>query len=285
MKSELITYEESVHWMRAQPELADMVRLCYLDADNLAAARRYAASEEFQEVVRLLNLSDASRKLKILDLGCGNGIASYALASTGHDLSALDLDLSEDVGLGAVAKLAQTLKQGSIDTFQSVAESLPFAEATFDIVFARQALHHFTDLDKSLSECSRVLKPGGLLLAVKEHVIDDEPQLQAFLDNHPLHRWHGGENAYSLQRYQSALEGAGFKIRKNIGPFDSPISQFDVSDEDVKASLQVALERRLGKLLAPAISNFPYVERYFRHRLSETCRYPGRLYSFFCVNR
>src|ERR1044071_6640767 len=199
------TYEDSVRWMRAQPENAELVRQCYLDEDNLAAARRFAGSEEFAEISSLLGLGGAGRRLKILDLGCGNGIASYAFASAGHEVYALDPDESEDVGLGAAARLARVVGGGAIETVKSFAEQLPFADATFDVVYARQSLHHFGDLRRGLAECARVLKPGGKLFATREHVVSDDEQLRQFLDEHILHKLHGGEKAYRLGEDRAGL--------------------------------------------------------------------------------
>ena len=206
------TYEESVKWMREQPENTELVKLCYLDKDNHAAAERFLSSEEFAEVVRLLKLDRSQKKLQILDLGCGNGISAYAFAKLGYDVTAVDPDPSEDVGLGATARLATMVNNGSIAISQAFAESLPFPDSTFDIVYTRQALHHFSNLDEGLAECSRVLKPTGFLLATREHVVSDQQQLDAFLESHILHKLHGGENAYSLKHYISVLEQSGLSV-------------------------------------------------------------------------
>ncbi|MEQ9370302.1 MAG: methyltransferase domain-containing protein [Coleofasciculus chthonoplastes F3-SA18-01] len=277
------TYEESVSWMRSQPEYSELVKLCYLNKDNFAAANNFATSEEFTEVVQLLLLSRSDQKLKILDLGCGNGIASYAFASLGHDVSAVDPDLSEDVGLEATARLASTVSNGSITTFHAFAESLPFPDSTFDIVYARQALHHFSDLHKGLAECSRVLKPQGFFLATREHVVNDEQQLQVFLESHLLHKLHGGENAYPLNDYISALKQSDFRVIKCMAPFDTVINHFPTSNIQVKQWLFQVLEKKLGKTVASVLAPFYPVESLYRYRLSRSCNSPGRLYSFFCI--
>ncbi len=277
------TYEESVNWMRSQPEYSEFVKLCYLHEDNFAAAKQFAASEEFTEVVQLLGLSRSHQKLKILDLGCGNGIASYAFASLGHDVSAVDPDTSEDVGLGATARLASTVNNGSIETFQAFAESLPFPDSTFDVIYARQALHHFSNLQEGLAECSRVLKPKGLLLATREHVVNDEEQLKVFLESHILHKLHGGENAYPLKDYISALEQSGFRVLNCLAPFDTVINHSPTSNAQLKNSLFQSLERQLGKAVASVLVNFSSIEKLYRYRLSRSCNSPGRLYSFLCI--
>jgi len=275
------TYEESVRWMRCQPELSQLVKFCYLDQDNLAAAERFVLSEEFVEVVKILKIKESPIKLRILDLGCGNGIASYAFASLGHEISAVDPDTSNDVGLGATKKLAAVVNNGSIVTYQAFAEALPFENATFDIVYARQALHHFTDLGKGLSECSRVLKPKGLLLATREHVVSNNEQLKTFLDEHLLHKLHDGENAYPLKDYLSAIEQSGIKLLNSFAPFDTVINHFPMSNLELKNSLFERLARKIGSFPAKNILNIPFVEKIYRYYLSQNCDYPGRAYSFF----
>lgn len=277
------TYEASVKAMPSQPEHSEIVKLCYLDQDNLAAAKQFLSSEEFAEVVKLLLGNKSYQKLKILDLGCGNGIASYAFASLGHNVSAVDPDTSEDVGLKATARLASIVSNGSIETFQAFAESLPFPNSTFDIVYARQALHHFSNLPQGLAECSRVLKPQGLLLATREHIVNDEEQLKTFLENHLLHKLHGGENAYPLQDYIAALKQSGLRVIKCLAPFDTVINHFPTSNAQIKEQMFQRLESKLGKVAASVLTKLSLSENLYREHLSRSCNYPGRLYSFLCI--
>lgn len=274
------TYEESVRWLRSQPEYAGLVEAAYLDEDNLAAARRFAASEECEAVAALLKLKSGV-KLDILDLGCGNGIASYAFVQLGHRVTAADPDPSADVGLGAAARLLSAAP-GDVTTERTFAESLPFPDASFDVVYARQSLHHFQDLRGGLAECARVLRPGGKLLAAREHVADDEAQLEQFLTQHPLHPLHGGEHAYPLGDYLSALEGAGLRVVRCLAPYDSIINHFPETNDQVKWKVYEALKGRYGAA-ASLLVRLRYFEDKYRHRLSASCHVPGRLYSFLCV--
>ena len=54
-------------------------------------------------------------------------------------------------------------------------------------------------------EMHRVLKPGGIFIAAREHVISKEADLEKFLEQHPLHHLYGGEHAFLLERYIEAL--------------------------------------------------------------------------------
>lgn len=279
-----MNYEESVHWLRAQPGHAELIKDCYLDEDNHAAAVRFRDGEEFAALRRLLGLrSDAQPPARVLDLGCGNGIASFAFASLGCHVSALDPDPSNDVGLGATERLRQTMPDpGLITPAAGVAEALPYPDATFDVIYTRQAVHHFGDLAKAFAECRRTLKPGGKLLATREHVVDDETQLAAFLRDHMLHHLHGGENAHPLQTYLSAISHAGLLVKEVIKPFASVINHFPVSNAQIRAGVRSAAQKRVGGALGNVLADLPGVETLFRWRYSAS-RNPGRLYSFLAV--
>ncbi|WP_204103354.1 MULTISPECIES: class I SAM-dependent methyltransferase [Spirulina sp. CCY15215] len=277
------SYEESVQWFRVQPEHTELVKFSYLDEDNLAAAQRFSESEEFQATIELLDIENKGQVLKILDLGCGNGIASYAFASLGHEITAIDPDPSFDVGLGATNRLASEVEIGKITTQQAGAESLPFADATFDIVYARQALHHFSDLTKGLQEAARVLKTGGFFLATREHVVSNMQQRKDFLSNHVLHRLHGQENAYLVEDYLGALQISGLKISRIFGHFDTVINHYPTTNAEIKDWLYSGFSKYLGKSLASILSQISFLEIAYRRRLSGSCDFPGRLYSFLCT--
>ncbi len=280
-----LTYEQSVQWMRNQPELAETVKLCYLDIDNFEAANRFAHSEEFLEITRILKINKFKSAVKIMEIGCGNGIASFAFASQGHEVSAVDPDSNDEVGLGATERIAKRLKQGSISTFSAYAEKLPFETNTFDIVYARQALHHFYDLEYGIKEIFRVLKPGGIFFGTREHVINNAAQLDHFRAEHLLHKFHGGENAYQLCVYQTVLKKAGFKKIKYYGPMDNVINHFPLSNSDVQQRLNRYIEAKLGKFFSRIIGTNFLLLIIYRKYLSIRSQEPGRLYSFLCFKQ
>ena len=61
-----------------------------------------------------------------------------------------------------------------ITVIENRGERLPSADKSFDLVYARQMLHHADDLRALCKEVSRVLKPRGLFIATREHVIANE---------------------------------------------------------------------------------------------------------------
>ena len=82
----------------------------------------------------------------------------------------------------------------------------PLKDESIDVVYARQVLHHADDLCSLVEECGRVLRKGGMFLACREHVVNDEKQLGTFLSTHPLHALLNNENAFSVQTYLAAID-------------------------------------------------------------------------------
>ena len=80
------------------------------------------------------------------------------------------------MGAGAIRSLAEESRL-PITVVQEFSEHLPFDDGQFDIAFARAVLHHTSDLRSACREFFRVLKPGGRLVAVREHVISRKKDL------------------------------------------------------------------------------------------------------------
>ena len=207
MSAEPISWEAAVVWLRNQPDQAELVRACFYDDPLRDAAERYYASTEWQAVRELAG----GKRGTALDLGAGRGISSYALARDGWCVCALEPDPSNVVGAGAICALAQEANL-NIRVEQNWGESLPYPDASFDLVHGRQVLHHARDLDKLCREAARVLKPGGIFIATREHVISRPEDLPAFLESHPLHKLYGGEHAYLLDEYLGAITRQRTKV-------------------------------------------------------------------------
>lgn len=260
-----MTWEEVIIHFRAKPEGQEMIRLSYLEEDLVQNVQRFRASDEYKTTLKWIRAN--AKGTKILDLGAGNGISTISFALDGFEVTAVEPDKSLTVGSGAIRGLISAFELKNVTIVEAYAEELPFENETFDIVYARQAMHHAHDLDSFVKQSYRVLKKGGILLTVRDHVVDNESQKKDFLSYHPLHEFYGGENAFSVLEYASAIKKAGFSIKKTWGPYDSIVNLYPKTKENI-----------YKKPLSPFY--FKLLCFYYKIRTNNMGNSAGRLYSF-----
>ncbi|HEY5225733.1 MAG TPA: class I SAM-dependent methyltransferase [Methylovirgula sp.] len=143
----------------------------------------------------------------VLDLGCGGGHASLRVAPFVQHVTAYDL---AQPMLAAVAKLAADRGLVNVATRQGAAESLPFADASFDMVLSRYSAHHWSDLSAALRETRRVLVPGGRAIFM-DVIAPEQPVLDTYLQSVELLRDPSHVRDYSAAEWLGALADAGLE--------------------------------------------------------------------------
>lgn len=268
------SWEEAIETLRNDPEHQDLIFNSYLTPDLLDNSRRFAAGEEFAQALELLRqYAPATRQL--MDMPGGNGIATYAFAGAGFDVTTVEPNPSKAVGRGAIAHVlaASGLRANIVDAW---GEQLPFASASFDVVYVRQGLHHAADLKLMLAEISRVLRPGGVLLACREHVVDNYgPSLDAFLASQVDHQLYGGEHAFTLADYRAAMVGGGLEVQREFGPFDSVINAYPNTPDVLRGKILSSGAGRLLSSLLPENAVVAVGTWWLKRKKT-----PGRLYTF-----
>ena len=112
--------------------------------------------EKLHHLLRLVDF-DTYAGRKVLEVGCGAAVdlarfAKGGAITTGVDLAPSAIDLAK-------ANFAQ---QGLVGDFHVAdGEHLPFAESTFDLVYAHGVVQYTANPQKLVDECRRVVKPGG----------------------------------------------------------------------------------------------------------------------------
>lgn len=155
-------------------------------------------------------LVEEHRPAHLLDLGCGGGHVSFVAAA--HAGAVVAYDLSADM-LGAVAAEAQSRGLGNITTRQGVAESLPFADASFDMVASRFSAHHWRDVPAGMREARRVLKTGGGMVMM-DVIAPDWPVADSFLQAVEILRDPSHGRDYSTAEWMAFAETAGFRVMR-----------------------------------------------------------------------
>ena len=216
------------------PDVAVQVRQLF-DAKAATWSSKYAQDGRLAD--RLTHLVDAVTYHvppggSVLDLGCGTGELAKAIATSG--LRATGCDISpEMLHRAAAADQARAVDWVQLDPGWQV---LPFGSGAFDAVVASSVLEYVDEPAAVLRECSRVLRPGGVLLCTVPN------------PHHPIRRL---ELVLSLVGQVPTVRAAGRRWPR----VDGYLTYLRISRHRHSSRWWRAAARRAGLLDAPYLSD------------------------------
>ena len=110
---------------------------------------------------------DSDRDVSVLDVACGTGDFSIALARYSSRAKVTGVDISEGMLAEGRKKVSKAGLDERIGMLTGDCESLPFGDGVFDAVCVGFGVRNFEHRDACLKEMRRVLKPGGRLVGVE----------------------------------------------------------------------------------------------------------------------
>jgi len=171
----------------------------YDSGREISAAAKYQQLEFFIENLQIEDVAE------IIDLGCGTGRFSEALADA-FEARVVGIDPSQKM-----LTLARSKSTRSNISFKLAhGEVVPLADNSADMVFMSMVLHHLTSLENTASECGRILRGGGNVCV--RNTVSDEISSYPYLDYFPSINSIIQKQLLSRKQLNDVLEAAGFKM-------------------------------------------------------------------------
>jgi ubiquinone/menaquinone biosynthesis C-methylase UbiE len=121
------------------------------------------ARETWSENMRAMEALGIGQADLVLDVGCGHGRSLMEIAARAPSGRSVGIDPSKLMVEIAAKRNRTLIEAGRIDVVLSGVESLPFPDDMFDKALCVHVLYFWKDIEMSLREIGRVLKPGGRL--------------------------------------------------------------------------------------------------------------------------
>jgi ubiquinone/menaquinone biosynthesis C-methylase UbiE len=190
-----------------------------------------------EQAIQLMRVPADAR---VLDVGCGSGWATRLLAQSAVNGRVTGIDISDEM-IRLARDSSRTLPNVDFET--ASAEQLPFSDHEFTHAFSMESLYYYTNISKALGEIFRVLKAGGLFVAV----------VDLYWENEPTHQWIDILNVsvelLSVEDYRSLFVDAGFVNVRDQRLFDpTPIPE-NYSGGSFKSREDYEEYRRAGSLM------------------------------------
>ncbi len=134
--------------------------------------------EEVREILRNVRIQNKS----VLDIGCGIAGPAIVIARDLGAKNVVGIDIEPQVIARAARNVSEAGLQNRVDLKLVEPGPLPFADASFDIVFSKDALIHIEDKPAFYNEIVRVLKPDGTFAASDWLASEDSGELPEFID-------------------------------------------------------------------------------------------------------
>jgi len=153
---------------------------------------------------------------RVLVIGAGMGALSTWCAGNYPEWEIVSTDLTNE-GLSAHNEVARLMgHQWESHVVVSNWDRLPFKDASFNFCLADRCLHHMDDPTKSLSSIARVIRPGGILIALREPTVPiTHPEMKEKFGEEAM-KAGSNEHIWYLREWRHFFRKSGFRLKVRI---------------------------------------------------------------------
>jgi ubiquinone/menaquinone biosynthesis C-methylase UbiE len=203
---------------------------------------------------KLIDFLPVKENENYLDLGTGNGYAAFELAVKNRNINVYGLDIAVN-SIKENIKLKRKLNIPNISFKSYDGYSFPYKENFFYGVLSRYAFHHFPDIELTINELKRIIKPGGFFLlsdpvTYKKDNMNFIDKFQALLPDGHVH-------FYRKDEIINIFESHGFIMEKS---FESSIRYSRKYSKDYERLLTATPEEILKIYKTDRFHNKIYIE-------------------------
>lgn len=178
------------------------------NAESYAKSVSHKKGADLNVLLDNLNLNSS---MKAVDLATGTGFTAVALADRVSEVVAYD---ATPEMLNEARKLSEEMKLDNLQFITGDVMEMPFEDNSFEIATCRRAAHHFTDMNKFLSEVYRILKPGGKL-GVSD-MIRPEKDSENIFNTLEIVRDSSHIGALTIPTWKEILADAGLEVESMV---------------------------------------------------------------------
>lgn len=175
--------------------------------------------------IKLMEMIDYKTNISVLDIGCGSGFLLIELSQRlGNASTIYGIDPNTE-SLQAAQRKMEHWGIKNIQLLEGVAENIPLSDKSIDLITSNNGINNVQDLDKVLSECSRLLKPHGQFIQAmntEQTMVEFYDELiQVLMESHQyqkvdeVHK-HIAEKRPPLALLRTKLIENGFILRNQV---------------------------------------------------------------------
>jgi ubiquinone/menaquinone biosynthesis C-methylase UbiE len=190
-----------------------------------------------KQAIQLMRVPPQAR---VLDVGCGSGWATRLLSEYAINGHVTGIDISDEM-IGVARESSKAFPNADFEV--ASAEQLPFADNEFTHAFSMESLYYYANIPLALEEIHRVLRPGGLFVAV----------MDLYWESEATHQWIDTLKVpvelLSVEDYRSLFVDAGFISVRDQRLFDPTPIPDNYTSGSFKSRSDFEEYRRAGSLM------------------------------------